>query len=138
MRHALTSTEVARTHAACAPLWFVFNAGHRHARGLLSDAESSTPSSEEHDIPLTRTDSVFAPVRHLHRAACDRSAALPPDRRDLRLRAIGEPGSVSPASAVPARRTAKKDSMKQRSQEPIHVGVLFSQTGVTSVIERSQ
>jgi ABC-type branched-subunit amino acid transport system substrate-binding protein len=34
--------------------------------------------------------------------------------------------------------TAKKDWMKQRSQEPIHVGVLFSQTGVTSVIESSQ
>jgi branched-chain amino acid transport system substrate-binding protein len=28
--------------------------------------------------------------------------------------------------------------MKQRSQEPIRVGVLFSQTGVTSVIENSQ
>jgi len=28
--------------------------------------------------------------------------------------------------------------MKQRSQDPIRVGVLFSQTGVTSVIESSQ
>jgi len=81
---------------------------------------------------------MHVPVRDLHRAACDRSAALQRDRRDLRLRAIREPGRASPASVDPARRTAKKDWMKQRSQEPIHVGVLFSQTGVTSVIESSQ